>query len=158
MNRDALLERLRTSWEEMAAQFDASEEELGKTYAPGKWTVAEILAHVADTEMVYLFRFMKAVSEPGSRVESFDQDRFAEALRYKERPLAHSRWLFVVTRDLFRHHVRACTEAQLAQVVLHLEQGEMSAAQFAEYAITHCLHHAGQIRAARAGVLWKPKA
>lgn len=52
-----------------------------RSYAPGKWTAQEILAHLADAELGLGFRFRQAVSEDNHKPQSFDQDIWAK--RYK---------------------------------------------------------------------------
>src|SRR4051812_23856581 len=46
--------------------------------APGKWSVREVLAHLADCELVFGFRLRQALEAPGSVIRPFDQDIWAE--------------------------------------------------------------------------------
>src|SRR6266545_7076812 len=45
--------------------------------APGKWSVRQILAHLADCELVFGFRFRQTVAEDNPTLQPFDQDRWA---------------------------------------------------------------------------------
>ena len=47
-----------------------------KRTAPGKWTVAEILVHLAQTEIIVQGRFRYALATDSYVVQPFDQDRF----------------------------------------------------------------------------------
>ena len=53
----------------------------GAAYAPGKWSVGQVLAHVVDTERVFAFRmlwFARGAALPGSDLPGFDQDAWAD--------------------------------------------------------------------------------
>lgn len=50
---------------------------LDEPYAPGKWSPREVLAHLADTEMVMGFRLRQLVAAPGIELQPFDQDAWA---------------------------------------------------------------------------------
>lgn len=52
--------------------------ELDVPYAPGKWCPREVLAHLADVELVMGFRLRQVVAAPGIELQPFDQDVWAE--------------------------------------------------------------------------------
>jgi hypothetical protein len=60
--------------------------QLKKRPPPGKWSIHEIVGHLADTETVFAWRLRRAIAEPGSRVEGYDQNVWALAFNYKEIP------------------------------------------------------------------------
>src|SRR5687768_2543603 len=51
---------------------------------PGKWSVAQVLRHLVDTEWVSGYRMRKAVAESGSPIMGYDQDAWASGLRYAD--------------------------------------------------------------------------
>jgi len=59
--------------------------QLRKRPAPGKWSIAEILGHLVDTEVVYGYRYRLALSQPGVPIPGYDQATWALALRHRER-------------------------------------------------------------------------
>ena len=59
-----------------------------RSYAPGKWTVREILAHLADVELALGFRLRQAVVEENYRPQAFDQNLWARRYRRLEPSLA----------------------------------------------------------------------
>jgi hypothetical protein len=52
---------------------------LRKRPAPGKWSVGEILAHLADCEIVTGYRMRSILGAPGTPIAAFDQDKWAES-------------------------------------------------------------------------------
>ena len=54
--------------------FLLSDEQLARTYGPGKWPVRFILHHLADAETVLNDRIRRVVSEPRQVLRAFDQD------------------------------------------------------------------------------------
>ena len=59
-----------------------------RSYAPGKWTAREILAHFADVELALGFRLRQAVAEENYRPQPFDQDLWARRYAKLEPSLA----------------------------------------------------------------------
>src|SRR5690606_25896826 len=57
-------------------------------YAPGKWSRREVLAHLADVELVMGFRFRQLAAVPGVELQPFDQDLWAGRYRSLEPSLA----------------------------------------------------------------------
>lgn len=58
----------------------------GKTYAPGKWTLKDILQHMIDTERILSYRALRFARNDGAKIEGFDQEAYAENSN------ANSRW------------------------------------------------------------------
>jgi hypothetical protein len=154
MNRDDIVRRLEAGRDRMAAHFAVPRTDLDKTYRAGGWSVGQILEHVADCEVVNLWRFVRAVAEPGSVVEPFEENHWAERLAYGTRPPELSRDLFLAARNTIIHHVRSLPESRLDGRCRHPEKGELSGWQWATYDLGHCDHHLGQLDAARAGRPW----
>jgi len=59
---------------------------LRKRPAPGKWSLVEILAHMAETEFAAAWRIRQALSLPGITLQAFDQDAWANTGHYDKRP------------------------------------------------------------------------
>lgn len=93
------IELLKLTRDKTLAFYDLPEAELHKTYAPGKWTIRQILAHLADAEIVLNERIRRAISEEHPFVIVFDQDRWNEKLDYSTYPLALSKQVFSSIRN-----------------------------------------------------------
>ena len=154
MNREAILERLERTGEELASHAGSSPAELAKRYAPGKWSVAEILAHLADTELVNYWRFLRTVSQPGEDVDTFDEERWAETLDYANRPATISRELLLSIRKALVHYVRTLPADVLERSGTHPEKGTLTGWEWADLIAAHTEHHIDQIVAARNGTPW----
>ena len=157
MDRTKLLRDLERNTAALEGVFAATPAELERRYGPGKWKAREVLAHVSDCELVNLWRFFRAVAEPGSVVEPFDQDPWAAALAYPSRPVEVSRDLFLGARRALTHHVRTLDGALLARTCRHAEKGELTGWQWARLAQGHAAHHLDQIEAPLAGKPWVKK-
>lgn len=60
-----------------AFMLSLPEERLAFSYAPGKWTVKEVLAHVIDDERVYAYRALRFARGDRTELPGFEQDAYA---------------------------------------------------------------------------------
>src|SRR4030095_14902596 len=61
---------------------DLSSEELSRRPAPDKWSIQELVAHLADDELVGAYRIRMILSSPGTEIQAFDQDIWSRTGRY----------------------------------------------------------------------------
>src|SRR3954464_468758 len=59
--------------------------QLTRRPTPGKWSVAEIVAHMADAEIAISWRLRQILSTDGVRLQAYDQDAWAGAFNYARR-------------------------------------------------------------------------
>src|SRR6202047_2339282 len=57
-------------------------------YAPEKWTVKEVVGHVADTERIFAYRAMRIARGDQTPLEGFEQDDYVRGARFGARKLA----------------------------------------------------------------------
>ena len=157
MSRNDTVVHLTHSRDAVVAEFNGPQSEWGKTYAPGKWTVRQMLVHLADVELVHLWRLSRAWAEPGSPVYAFDHDRWVTALRYDERPLDICRDMFVGIRNQIIYYVETMPESAFENTVDHSENGLVPVSRILKYLVYHTDHHLEQIRFAREGRVWTPE-
>jgi hypothetical protein len=76
-------------------------------YAPGKWSLKEIIGHLCDTERVFAYRALRIGRGDATPLPSFDDQSYVTALGAEDRTLADlvSEWGDVrrATLSLFRH-------------------------------------------------------
>lgn len=83
-----ILEILQSQSDETDKLLRGLPEEAGdKRYAPDKWTIKQVVAHVIDTERVFAFRALAFARKDPTRLPSFEQDAYAEQARVEERSL-----------------------------------------------------------------------
>lgn len=94
-----LVSKLKDTKNQVLTFFELPAEELIKTYAPGKWTVREVLVHLADAESVLLQRIKRTIANPLQVIYAFDQDKWCQELEYAHFPLYIAANLFAAQRD-----------------------------------------------------------
>ena len=62
-----------------------SKKQLRRRPKPGKWSIAEILAHLADAEVVASWRMRLILGSDGTPIQGFDQDVWAKTFRMTSR-------------------------------------------------------------------------
>jgi hypothetical protein len=118
----------------------------------GKWSVAEVLAHLADSELVFGYRLRRVLAEDRPELTGYDQDGWADNLRYAETDPSESLALFAAQRAGNLRLVRGLGPADLSRVGLHSERGEESVALMLQLYAAHDLVHRRQIDRIKAAV------
>ena len=113
--------------------------------APGKWSVLEVVQHLADTELVYGYRMRMIVAHPTPAIEGYDQDAWARELRYNDVPLADALAQLRTLRAANLSFLRGLTDEQLDRVGIHSERGPESVRHIARLIAAHDLLHLRQI-------------
>ena len=121
------------------------EARLRRPEAPGKWSVAAIVQHLADSELILAVRGRLILSEDRPPIQGFDQDLWAERFRYDEAPiqiaLAQLRGLRGANLELWRR----LGPADLAREMIHSERGPESLGHLLKLMAAHDLVHRRQI-------------
>ncbi len=113
-------------------------------YAPGKWTIREVIGHVIDTERVFAYRALSFARRDPTALPSFEQDDWAAVSNAGARRLADlaDEWV----------HLRRANVAMFASFdeETGLRRGiaserEFTVRSFAWIIAGHELHHRGQL-------------
>jgi hypothetical protein len=118
---------------------------LRRSEAPGKWSVAEVLQHLADVELVYGFRGRHVLSEDRPTIVGFDQDRWAMLFRYRDASVERALDQLRVLREANLALWRTLGPAEKARIGLHTERGEESMELMLKLMAAHDLVHRRQI-------------
>jgi len=89
--------------------------------APGKWSAAEIVCHLADCEMVFGFRLRQTLAEDGPTIQPFDQDKWSAM--YRGIQAAQALETFTVARQWNLRLIHAALPAAAGRTVIHPERG-----------------------------------
>ncbi len=86
---DDILDSLNAQLKQTTTLFSGRSERDGNfRYAPDKWTVKEVLGHVADTERIFAYRALRFARGDQTPLVGFEQDDYIRGARFKERNLA----------------------------------------------------------------------
>ena len=118
---------------------------LRKRPAPGKWSVAEILAHLADVEIVVGWRMRSIIGSPGTPIQAFDQDVWVTAGHYEKRDPRKSLAQHRVAREANLDLLKSLTPDQWRHFGMHAERGQESIEHIVCMLAGHDLNHIQQI-------------
>jgi hypothetical protein len=113
--------------------------------APEKWSVSEIVAHLADAEMVGGFRMRLILGSPGIPIVAYDQDRWAASGHYDKRDPWKSVEQFRVLREGNLALLGSLDPAQWTHYGVHSERGQESIEHIAHMFAGHDINHLRQI-------------
>ena len=122
------------------------DEQLRRAEAPEKWSVGEVLAHLADSELVIGVRSRLTVGDVEPPLAGFDQDRWATELGYARQDPATSLADFCGFRAANLRHWHRLSPDQWERIGRHAERGPVSAALNARIAAGHDLVHRLQVQ------------
>ena len=112
---------------------------------PAKWSIAEILAHLADTEIVASWRMRSVIGENGITIQPFDQDAWASAFDYQERDARRSLEMFRMLRENNLAMLKEIAPATWDNYGMHLERGKETIAHLARMFAGHDTNHVLQV-------------
>ena len=116
-----------------------SAEQMDEPTAPGKWSVREILAHLADCELVWAWRIRQALETPGAMVAAFDQDVWAT--RYAAYPAELALRTFLALREWNLAVLTTVSNTELSNELTHPERGTFALLELLEMIAGHDLNH-----------------
>lgn len=112
---------------------------------PGQWSVAEILAHLAEDEIATAWRYRQMVEHSGSALAGFDQDLWANLGSYGVRDAYDSLTLYRLLREANLHFLRSLTAEQWERFGIHAERGRITVRDLATHMAGHDANHIAQI-------------
>jgi hypothetical protein len=113
--------------------------------APGKWSIAEIVAHLADVEIVASWRMRSIIGADGISIQPFDQDVWASTFEYNKREPKQSLEVFRVLRENNLAMLRALPPEAWERHGMHLERGRETIAHLTRMFAGHDTNHVLQI-------------
>jgi len=120
---------------------------LKRAPAPGKWSAANIICHLADCETVFAFRLRQALAQPHHVIQPFDQDDWAKPYNRLEASAALD--LFSAARRWNLALLDTVSPEDLSKKLTHPERGEMTFQTVVETMAGHDLNHLEQLERIR---------
>jgi DinB family protein len=115
--------------------------------APGKWSIGEIVAHLADTELVSGFRLRAiAGADDGVPIIGYDQDRWAVTGDYRSANLDASLKSFLAVREMNLRFLKSLPADVWEKYGMHSERGRETLRDLVYLVAGHDLNHMAQIR------------
>jgi hypothetical protein len=149
VDRDALLERFRTGYDDVAdALSGITADELDRRPSDVDWTPREVAHHLADSEATAYVRLRRLIAEDEPLIQGYDEPEYARRLHY-DRPIAASLAVLRAVREASLELLGTLAPAEWERQGTHSESGPYSVDRWLEIYSSHSHDHAEQIRAAR---------
>jgi uncharacterized damage-inducible protein DinB len=124
----------------------ASDEQLTTRPSRDKWSIGEILAHLAEDEIATAWRYRQMVEHNGLQLAGFDQDLWALMGDYASRVPHESLALFRLLRNANLKFLQQITPGQWECFGIHAERGRITIKELAVHMAGHDANHIDQIR------------
>jgi DinB family protein len=144
-----IIEDLRLTRDETLRYFRLPEEQLMRRYAPGKWTIRQLLHHLADAETVYFDRIRRVLCERRQVLWAFDQDAWAEGLDYSQLPMDLSQNIYESVPNAIIHCAQLHYVRNGRLEFIHSETGVRTLKEEFDKVAAHNAHHLAQMQTAR---------
>ena len=143
--------------QESIAQYKAGFDEVARHLAdfpqnlltarpiPGKWSAAEIVHHLADSETISAQRLRRLLVEDHPLIQGYDQDQFAARLHYNERDIAPALEAFRAARATTAQLIDVMKDDDWHREGTHSESGSYTPEDWLKIYAAHAHNHAAQI-------------
>ncbi|MBZ5598415.1 MAG: DinB family protein [Acidobacteriia bacterium] len=122
-----------------------NKKQLTRRPAPGKWSIAEILAHLADAELVGGWRLRLILGSSGTPIQAFDQEVWAQTFNYSRRNPKASLEMFRVLRENNVALLKSVPKGLWDNYGMHAERGKETITHIVRMFAGHDLNHLQQV-------------
>jgi uncharacterized damage-inducible protein DinB len=122
-----------------------NKKQLTKRPAPDRWSIAEILAHLADAELVIGYRLRLILASNGTAIQAFDQDAWAETFNYSRRDPKTSLETFRTLRENNLRLLGSVPRRLWENYGQHQERGKETVDHIVKLIAGHDLNHVAQV-------------
>lgn len=145
--RNRIIESYGQAHEQLMAALEEIPREMWRFKpSPERWSVHEIIIHIADSEANSFIRCRRFIAEPGSWVMAYDQDAWATELRYHEQSTDDALELFRHLRRSSYNLIRTLPESVWINTIEHPENGTMTFDDWLNVYERHIPGHIEQMR------------
>ncbi|MBV6521556.1 MAG: hypothetical protein MNPFHGCM_01695 [Gemmatimonadaceae bacterium] len=117
-----------------------TESQGAQAYAPGKWTVRQVLGHLVDTERVFVYRAMRFARADSTELSGFDENAYVDHASFDDRSLASLIREWSAVRDASVAFFDSLTEGEWARHGV-ANGNSVSVRALAYIAAGHTVHH-----------------
>ncbi len=129
----------------LALLREVSEEKASESYAPGKWSIKEVVGHVIDTERIFAYRALRIGRNDETPLAGFEQDDYVANTNFNARTLASLREEFGIVRSASIQLFKYFTAAEWLRRGT-ANQKEVTARALAYSIAGHEMHHVGILK------------
>jgi hypothetical protein len=124
----------------------ATEEKLKLRPAPGKWSVTEILAHLAEDELTSSWRYRQMLEYEAPVLLGFDQDLWARLGDYGSWTAQEALEMFRLLREANLRMFARLGPEQWRRHGLHSERGKLTVLELCRHMAAHDVNHIEQVK------------
>jgi uncharacterized damage-inducible protein DinB len=129
-----------------------SVEKLKQPPAPGRWSIAAILAHLAEAEVTSTWRYRQMIENSGSTLPAYDQNEWARLGNYDSWEPREALDMFRLLREANLRMFSKLTPEEWQRFGMHAERGRMTVKDLASQIAGHDMNHVDQVRQILAGM------
>jgi uncharacterized damage-inducible protein DinB len=118
-----------------------SERELDATPIPGKWSIRQVVCHLADSEILYADRMKRILAEHEPPLLNADPDSFLAAIEVRQRQLADELQLIDALRTHMGPILKSLRPEHFNRNGIHSVAGPLTLRDVLERAVNHIVHH-----------------
>src|SRR5256885_5473203 len=112
---------------------------------PGKWSAAEIIHHLADSETTSALRLRRLLVEDHPLIQGYDQEQYAAKLHYNTRDISPALEAFRYARATTGQLLDLMTEEDWKREGTHSESGSYTTEDWLRIYAAHAHNHAAQV-------------
>ena len=151
--RQELIDRYKDGYDQVASSLNGfPANSLTAHPIPGKWSAAEIVHHLADSETTSALRLRRLLVEDHPLIQGYDQEAFAARLNYNNRNMAPALEAFRSARATTSQLFDSMSEEDWQREGTHSESGAYTPEDWLRIYAAHAHNHADQIRRLREAI------
>ena len=148
--RKQLVAQYKEGYNDVTRSLDGFPSELLTAHPiQGKWSAAEIIHHLADSETTSGLRLRRLLVEDHPLIQGYDQEAYAARLNYNNRELAPALEAFRSARATAAQLFEFMSDEDWQREGTHSESGSYGVEDWLKIYAAHAHNHAAQIRRLR---------
>ncbi|HEV3165965.1 MAG TPA: DinB family protein [Isosphaeraceae bacterium] len=108
---------------------------------PGDWSIAELVVHLLDADLVFADRMKRVIAQDEPILQAFDHKAWVVRLDSQSMPVEEAVNLFVANRHWMTRILRKLPEAEFARSGMHSESGRKTLTELVVSIANHVDHH-----------------